>query len=275
MTARRSPFELRLFYALFFVSMVNVAAGVLTRAKPLPANRLVGVLSWLAPWFAEGNALFVLTPFFAMVGFGLCLYRPEVRIFRVLAFLSANLLVTTLFSIQGGWNDYHGLMIASFILIFINGKAGRDFLIFRLCQAMIFTHYAISGSWKLLGVFQFDTFFEAVSGFFWAPFNGLAESVGEGFGPNPVVLDLITKFPAILGISWLIVVAFQCSAFVPVFWPRFTRLWGVFAVIFHLGTGFFLDIWFPNSVLAAVYFFILYEDWIALGNYPNVPKPNS
>jgi hypothetical protein len=274
MSARPYPLELRLFYAIFLTFLIARVEVMLTRGFPLSEEKFVGLASVLAGLGRDSVAVYPLVVVGMLLAFALCLWRPQWRSFRIGAFLSANLLLSLYFSVNGStWNTYHGFVTTALILCFLNGKANWDFQVFRFAQAAVLTHYALSGWWKVSSYFSADSI--TFSGFFMAPFNALAAAVGEGFGPNKAVLNLTIEYPWLVSLGWLGVLVFQCGAFLPLLRPQLLRVWGIGAILFHLGTGFFLDIWFPESIALDLFLFVLYEDWIALGNYPNVKTENA
>jgi hypothetical protein len=260
-------FLLRIFYASLFVTLGYQIQAIVNLKTGFASGQLMGFASLFERWAVGRPAFNVFVMLFFVLALGAVLWRPLSWVTRFIAAIAYHLAVSSVFSLYGGaWNAFHHSAVACVLLIFLRGRPEFDRMVFRLCQAAILSHYFMSGFWKLSKTLTFPSFKDFLTGFWFIPYNAVAAALGEGNGPVPVVLDVIIKYPVILIFGWIFVLTFQCGAFFPVFSPRWVRVWGVGALVFHLATGFFLDIWFAEAMIADAFFLLLYEDWIRLGN---------
>lgn len=137
----------------------------------------------------------------------------------------------------------------------------KNFKKIDLFQKILLSHYFLAGAWKLI------TFIKSESPINYLKFAGteaVAETIAEGFGPPPILFELIRQFPYIVTLGFIGVIIFQLSTALPIFFRLPILYWGFGAVIFHMITGLFIGFWFYKTTIIVLLFIV----------YPNILKRN-
>lgn len=190
----------------------------------------------------------------------------QVRAARIAAAVAA--VVAHQWLLGAGLIGHHSHVwpIASVVLIFISdigeNFSARDLIIVRAAQALALVPYFLAGVWRLLSVMSIDGFRNKLLAIHEFPKEVMAYSVAEGGGPLPDVAPWIKAFPNVILTGLLIFWAFELLAIVPVFAPRWTRIWGWWALVFHLSIGLTLSIWFTPMILSSFYLLVLTEEYL-------------
>ena len=179
----------------------------------------------------------------------------------------SSVFVLFLFSITFSYGKIHHSshiwMISSILMVFFfldkPLKSKINYFMLRLMQALLLSHYFISGLWKIRSLlsskFAFS-FKEIVSEYI---AYDLAES---GIEANMFLKILLYQYPELLSFGFLCVLLFQLTSIIPVFLDKFFILYGVLAILFHLSTGIVLGVYFTPTVLAVLFFLIISEEMI-------------
>ena len=77
---------------------------------------------------------------------------------------------------------------------------------------------------------------------------------------HPILKFLLYEQSWLLSFGYFCVLVFQLTSLVPIIFDRWFRIYGVLAILFHLSTGLVLGIYFYQTVLAVLAFFILAEN---------------
>lgn len=137
---------------------------------------------------------------------------------------------------------------------------GRNLLILRLIQTTLLAQYFMSGLWKVRSIFSSATGSEFLS----QAHEQVVSAVAQGNMIAPPVLEFLSwpRADILVSIGYVGVLLFQLSCVVPIFTGRFWMYWGFAATLFHLTTGFFMGIWFRETIAGALVFLILAEAWV-------------
>lgn len=207
--------------------------------------------------------LAALLPLAAAVPFS---HRREARASAAVAALMAH---QWLFSAGVIGHHSHGWPLAAVELVFISGSGraftSRDLTIVRSAQALLLAPYFLSGLWRLLSLISIDGFQAKLNAITEFPTEALAFAVAEGNGPLPGFAPWIEAHPGILLAGFIFFWAFEIFAFVPVLAPRWTRVWGWCAFVFHLSVTLLLSIYFTPMMLSSLFFLVLTEEYLKLG----------
>lgn len=190
---------------------------------------------------------------------------------RVCLCVSFILTMLCYFSHFGKIDHYfHIWIFSSLFICFLDMKqlihAPRNYFVLRLIQITLLSQYFNAGLWKLRLAFDSASQDE----FLIRPLNHLAYSVAAGNGPARLFQGFIFD-PSLLPfmqIGFGAVVLFQLSSVVPVLINKHWKLWGCFAIAFHLATGLMMGIWFEETLIAAAFFLILCESLLNENSVP-------
>ena len=189
----------------------------------------------------------------------LCVLKDHM-ILRILA----SFLLIFFFSIKYSFgtisHNYRIWIFASIFFIFLDSANGlkttRNILVLRLIQSSQLLSYFCSGIWKTINLtedFSLKLFMET-------PLEHIAYAVAEKGKPlSPLISLLVYQYPWFLGLGFFLVLVFQFSSIVPIVTGRYYFLFGLFAMVFHITTGFAMNIWFLPMIVSALYFFIYTE----------------
>ena len=130
--------------------------------------------------------------------------------------------------------------------------------IIQLAQALCFCHYLLPGLHTVWHIFARgfpEPLYEVV-------LNATALAMAHRYGPGPIFMEILLKYPWFVFAGWIAVIFFQLSCITPILTGKHVMLWGFFCVAFHLSTGLFLGIYFEFTVLGALFLFILTEKFM-------------
>lgn len=176
------------------------------------------------------------------------LVRPSIFTSAVVALLFLPL-VSVKFSYGKIPHSSHVWLMTLTVLPFFNYKSlnfeHQDKICLRVCQGILLSSYFSAGLWKLRHLWGKNPL-DAVK-------DHIAYSVAEGGTP----VDLIGSLPwmysdEVLATGFGIVILFQLFSFAPLIFERLTPWWGIAALVFHLSTGVYLDLFFKEMAVIAV-----------------------
>lgn len=117
-------------------------------------------------------------------------------------------------------------------------------------QAVFLVMYGLSGFWKMAGAI--DQYLRAEPNLF--SIDGLSFHLASEIiraNAAPMLGSLLFEHGSWQPLMAFLIVGLQLSCFVGVFLPRIRPGLGIFILMFHLGTFFFLSITYPTNVLLA------------------------
>lgn len=203
-------------------------------------------------------AIVFIISFFALC-FCIIVHKKALRIFTSLLFLLCFAMYHSFGAIG------HAFHIWAISIIFVGFLDEKTFLnskfnktIIRLVQALCFSHYFLPGLHKVWHIFESglpDPLYKVV-------LNATALAIAHRYGPGPLFMEILIKYPWFVFAGWVAVILFQLSCIIPILTGRHIMLWGFFSIGFHFSTALFLGIYFEITVLGALFLFILTEKFI-------------
>lgn len=182
------------------------------------------------------------------------------RFLRLLVFILSFVFFSIIYSFGKINHTYHIWLISSFFMSFIDLRKdlhhSKNLQIIRLTQVTLLSHYFFSGLWKVREIknfFSLETYTHTILEY-------IAFAMAEGNYPKkPFIEYLITSYPNILGLSFVIVIMTQLGCVIPILINRYYLAVGTLTIFFHLINGYVLGIGFMVTVYGLVYFFIFLE----------------
>lgn len=238
----------RFFYLFIAWSMHDRLhlSRVLERGTPTDPLWPIALLNELAGagWVVRASSLPVVPIACSLVGL-LAMVFPGVLIWRLGIFLYLLVFVALDGSYGAVNHGRHFLIYVGFALLFLPPTVGsarmsrRDamdcVMVFWLAQSVPLLAYSLSGFWKIYG-------------------SGLELLSPDGFirilldramwdtRPLPPMLPLAVKHPALAQLLFLGAIYMQLSAILALFRPHLHRPLGIALILFHLGTGWLMNI---------------------------------
>lgn len=217
--------------------------------------------------FPDSSAFYLLF-FLATFFLSICGIIYHSFILRIVIFFFYSSLMFLIFSFLG--KIYHGLhvwIISSVFMCFVksneNMVQARNFLVLRMIQMTLLSHYFISGLWKVRSMETLWSleYFRDV----------LLDQMAVVILNNWEIHHLVNKYffqeesillGVVLGIGFMLTLLFQLTSLVPLFFYRNQHLfiiYGVMALFFHLSIGIFMGIWFFYTAFGVFFFLIWCE----------------
>ena len=252
-------FFLQVYYCCFFSVLFNLTYGFINKIPSEKINYIffAKILNFLPfpPSPIINSILFLVTTFLTL----LCVFRPEKKFLKIGQSFFILITFSVFYSYGKISHSNHSWILSSILVCFFNEtknlKSTQNLFVLRLIQAILLSHYFISGIWKLRELIQerFQYSFQDIATEYIA--YGI---VGHAYQNNPL-LDILLSVPGLLGFGYIFILLFQITSLTPVFLNRFFVFFGVLACLFHLAIGIVLNIYFNATVLAVVLFFIIAE----------------
>lgn len=243
----------RLFYRFHCLIILYLSVLALSRLSQVDF-KLQNSLALDSAWMLSVPVLSILL---ACAGFWIDKFWQRLGLF-----LSFTLTQFVLFAALGKiHHSVHVWMFASLFLCLIKPAAPltdrMNLGCLRLIQTTLLAHYFIAGVWKVRSLMNSPS----ADAFIHQVWDHFAYAIAEGNGPGPLILGLLTHpiGKPIIEYGFLSVIVFQLSAVIPIALNRHWKLWGILSLTFHIFTGFFLGIWFQNTLLASLFFLIFVE----------------
>lgn len=185
----------------------------------------------------------------------LCILIPN-RYLKIIT----SVLVLLIFSLRYSYgkidHENHIWMISSVLMCFVSSEKSlnskENLFTLRLTQALLLSHYFISGLWKLRYLFEYsiqDMTLEVIA-------YTLIRYANE---PNIFLKALLYQYPIVLYFGFFCILIFQLSSLAPVFLNRFFVLYGILTALFHISTGITISVYFLSTVPAVLFFLIIAE----------------
>ena len=260
-----------LFYLLFSRATVFINNIPWSSVENMPTSHISSFLKYFNPPIWILSLFFLSSLFFCF----LSIFHP-LRYLRIITsvLVCAVFLILYLHKYTGHHN--HIWMISSVLMCFfsinqdLNSKTNG--FIIRLTQALILSHYFISGLWKLRILFSAkftiplkDMLLEAIA---------YAQTI-RGLEFHPFVKILLYQYPELLSVGLFCALLFQLTALLPFVFNNLIVLYGILAVLFHLLVGIIAGIYFSHTVLAILFFLIIIENMMKTGAYPDKTQKKS
>ena len=251
---------LQVYYSLLFYLLFSRAEFFIndipwSSVKNISTNYINSLANYFNPPIWILSLLFLLSLFFAF----LCIFRP-LRLLRIITSVLACTIFLILHSYKTIGHHNHIWMISSVLMCFFSPDQGLksrpNRFIIRLIQALLLSHYFISGWWKLRTL---------LSAKFEIPFKDmLLEAMAyaqtlRGLEFHPFVQILLYQYPELLSVGFFCALLFQLTALLPVALNKLTVLYGFLAISFHLLVGLTAGVYFSHTVLAILFFLIILE----------------
>ncbi|GEM_PF-5058698 len=159
------------------------------------------------------------------------IFRNERR-YKVMAAIAVNWIYFNLFYLKGEYfYSCHPWLISSIFMASIGftNKENQKVML-RILQTLLLSHYFFTGLWKLRSL-RFDNLFKML-------YEGTLEHFAYILGDKNYGLPFLTEFliekaPLFLVMGFAIIILFQLSSVVAIFWHPYRRsfIWGIF--LFH------------------------------------------
>ena len=246
---------LQIYYSFLFIVLYN------------KLNKLINFDSDIAPdyiFFAKPLKFFLKVEihdliFLCSLFFVLCSILKPYRLLRILTAVFILIFFSIIYSYGKIYHSSHAFILSSVLVCFFDENKNlnfkRNFFTLRLVQGILLCSYFMSGLWKLRFM---------ISSNFTFSFNELIMNyisytlVSQDL--HPILKFLLYEEPWLLSFAYFCVLVFQLTSLVPIIFDRWFRVYGVLAILFHLSTGLVLGIYFYQTVLAVLAFFILAEN---------------
>ena len=156
------------------------------------------------------------------------------------------------------WHDYYHLMTTAIFMCFLSEKRSgekRNFLVLRLVQTSLLVSYFTAGLWKIRNLESLSLDYLtrasldhiALSSIFNRPVWGI-----ELLREHSLSLGLV-------GLGFAMVLLFQLTTLIPIFFNRLFFTYGVMILFFHLSTLIFTNIHSVNTASVTVLFLLWLE----------------
>ena len=251
---------LRIYYSLLFYLLFS-QAGMFINNIPwssienMPKSHISSFLEYFNP------PIWILSLLF-LSSFGFCflsIFHP-LKYLRIITSVLACAIFLILYPYKYIGHHNHIWMISSVLMCFFSSsqdlKSKTNCFIIRLIQALILSHYFISGLWKLRTLFSVkftipikDMLLEAMA---------YAQTI-RGLEFHAFVKILLYQYPELLSVGFFCTLVFQLTALFPVIFNNLIVLYGILAILFHFLVGITTGIYFSHTVLAILFFFVIVE----------------
>lgn len=244
-----------LFYILFNRAMVfiNEIPWPTVKHIPFPNNEVVFFFRLFNPPIWILSLIFLSGLFFCF----LCIFKPRVYL-KIITSVFALVIFLILYAHTDGHHN-HIWMISSVLMCFFSSDQSlrsKNYFVLRLTQALLLSHYFISGLWKIRVLIsqKFAFSFE----------EQLSESLAFANTYHALEFHIFAKkllyqYPELLSFGYFCALLFQMTALLPVFFNRLIIPYGICAILFHFSVGFITGIYFAHTVLAVLFFLIIAE----------------
>lgn len=266
----RTHFEhARMIVLFYYIASVYVSSEILLDIGKLVKTTSVWDFLWPLYWVDPQNASIQLGVIgtLCFVSSLLAAVFHKIQAIRFI-FCAFFLLASTVINSWAGINhEYHAWFWVSFFFIFLPDQPlqrpkhpSRAYMMtyttaFSLAPVMLFLFYSMSGSWKIaIGV---RAVIRGEDGAF-SP-QGLAYNLADRIvatGTDPLLASFFIENYVLSWLGYLAVMYIQITAIAVAFRPRLHRLWGIFIILFHLGTFLLMEIMFIHHVLLLTMFFV-------------------
>ena len=250
---------LRIYYSLLFYLLFSRAEVFINNIpwsslKNIPTN-YINIFLKIDPPIWILSLLFLSSLFFCF----LAIFHP-LKYLRIITSVLVCAVFLILYSYRYTGHHNHIWMISSILMCFFSTdqdlKPKTNCFIIRLIQALILSHYFISGLWKLRTLFSVkftipikDMLLEAMA---------YAQTI-RGLEFHAFVKILLYQYPELLSVGFFCVLLFQLTALLPLVFSNLIILYGVLAILFHFLVGITTGIYFSHTVLAILFFFVIVE----------------
>lgn len=215
-------------------------------------------LIWLAPLFPiilKGHLYKVLFYILTLTSVFVNIFSTKI-IFRILATFFVLAYFSFYYSAGKISHNNHAWLYACIFMVFYLPFAGtkevRNYFVIRLIQTTLLLSYFNAGIWKIRTLISSnDSIIETVS-------RHIAFSVAEGNELSKIVLETL-QFPNLVTTGFVLTLLFQLSTIVPISTGKYTKTYGVLAILFHMMTGLTVGIWFASTAWCVFLFFIVSE----------------
>ena len=248
-----SKIFLQIYYCLLFCILFRYSYYFLYEIPPQTPNyalfayplNFLGLPVWT-------HSLFFLCSLFSCLS---CILIPN-KSLKIIT----SILVLLIFSIKYSYgkigHENHIWMISSVLMCVFSLDKSLNFktnlFTLRLIQALLLSHYFISGLWKFRYLLEYPLKDIALEAIAWT----LTIYADE---PNIFLKVLLYQYPTALCFGFLCILIFQLSALIPVFLNRFFVLYGVLTILFHISTSIAIGVSFRSTVPAVLFFLIISE----------------
>lgn len=243
-----------LFFRYFYASLLFLDCNVFTellRPGTVDGADWLWPVLWI-PWLQNPQATVVAV--FAALCFihASSILRPESRTLRALGVVLLFLMMAIKNSAGRSDQVMQGYLFASATLALANGNPVKDAFYLRAAQIFAVLPYCFAGIWK---AFRFG---HSLSELGWSGVNPLIANIQwaeiQRF-QAPVMSNLFEAYPSTSRALWVLVILFEVSAPLFVFFPRWHLRLGIAIILFHGATNILLGIpYIGASLLAAVLF---------------------
>ena len=244
-----------LFYLLFSRAVFFINSIPWSAVQNMPASHIAGFLKYFNPPIWILSLLFLSGLFFCF----LCIFHPQ-KYLKIVTSVLVCAIFLILYSYKHIGHHNHIWMISSILMCFFSPdqalKSKTNCFIIRLTQALLLSHYFISGLWKLRTLFSVK---------FAIPFKDiLSEAIAFAQTTRSLEFHIFVKVllyqhPELLSVGFFCALLFQLTSLLPVFFNNLIILYGVLAVLFHFSMGIISGIYFSHTVLAILFFLIIVE----------------
>lgn len=249
----------RAFHFCYCLITTTFLLSLLARIQKIDfTNTQFSNLSSFLNYFSDKNAAVFIFTLFAFAVSVICLFKQ----IRILTILLSVVFISTHFIFYSWYGKIdhttHLWMWSTLFMCFLSLDQGlaskKNEFVLSLIQTVILSSYFCAGLWKLRDLF-FVSDFRAVAS---APLNHIAYAVAEGNGPSQFISNYLqgNNLQIFIQMAFFGVLAFQLTSFLPIFFRKWVPYYGVSAVVFHIGTGLFMGIWFSGAIMANLFFMI-------------------
>lgn len=175
--------------------------------------------------------------------------------------ISTTLTISFFIGLMSQYKIIHSSIVWIFLVLFFllldkskDLLTERNIIVLRLAQVTILTNYFNSGIWKFKTLLQTQTWTSLKEN----TLNNYAYVIAEGKMPLIQLYD-IQNFELVFTVGYLLVVLFQLISGFIIFKMSWIKHYGIIAFLFHLSTGLFMEIWFFDTAIAALFCLTLAE----------------
>ena len=251
---------LKIYYSLLFYLLFSQAGMFINNIpwlsiEDMPASHISSFLEYFNSPVWLLSLLFLSSLFFCF----LSIFHP-LKYLRIITSVLVCAVFLILYPYRYTGHHNHVWMISSVLMCFFSSSQGlkskTNYFIIRLIQALILSHYFISGLWKLRALFSVK---------FAIPFKDMlletmayAQTI-RGLEFHVFVKILLYQYPELLSVGFFCTLLFQLTALFPVIFNNLIVLYGILAILFHLLVGITAGVYFSHTVLAILFFLIIIE----------------
>ena len=238
-----------LFYLLFIRAKVFINDIPWLTVKEVQNNYINSFLKLNPPvWLL--SLLFLASLLFCF----LSIFRP-IKYLKIITSVLACAVFLILYSFRYTGHQNHIWMISSVLMCFFSSdqdlRSKKNIFIIRFMQALLLSHYFISGLWKLRTL---------VSAKFTIPLKDMLletmayTNIAGGLEFHAFIKILLYQYPWLLSIGYFCALLFQLTSLLPVIFNNLVVLYGILAILFHFLIGIAAGIYFSHTVLAILFF---------------------